>query len=140
MPRPVRRPPCLLPALFATVLAAACGGGAETAPPQAPVSTEAVREQVRLYANGSGDKDAAGEVFHAWGTAAEPGLVALAADPSLADEEMDAMMLIASVYVHTPAVFDALRARLSADPDAEYRAVRLRLLDTLQAAAPIAGT
>jgi hypothetical protein len=92
-----------------------------------------VREQVRQYSRGGGEKDEAGEHFYEWGEAAHPALAELARDPSLTDDELDAMMMIVSVYASTPELFDALHARIAAMPDAEARYLRLGLLEQYRA-------
>ena len=122
----------LLPAAF-LALAACSSTKSDATPAAATVSVEEVREQVRQFGMGGGEKDAAGEKFYEWGAAAHPALIQLARDPSLTDEEADVMMFIAAVYAHTPPLFDALRERIDAMPDPEARATRLQLLEQYQA-------
>jgi hypothetical protein len=114
---------------------AACapGGPAEKGAATAAVSVDEVRERVRQYSLGGGDKDVAGEHFYEWGEAAHPALAELARDPSLTDDELDAMMMIVSVYAPAPELFDALRTRIAAMPDAEARDLRLGLLEQYRA-------
>ena len=128
-------------AVLLSLAAVACApGGADDKGPAAPgVSVEEVREQVRLYAMGGGEKDEAGEKFYDWGEAAHPALAELARDPGLTDTELDAMIMIVSVYAHTPELFDALRTRIAAIPDPEARAMRLGLLEQLQASPGVAA-
>ena len=95
--------------LSLTPLACAPGGAHDKGPAAPGVSVDEVREQVRLYSMGGGEKDAAGEKFYNWGEAAHPALAELARDPGLTDTELDAMMMIVAVYAHTPALFDAPR-------------------------------
>ena len=128
-------------AVLLSLAAVACApGGVDGKGPAAPgVSIDEVREQVRLYSMGGGEKDEAGEKFYNWGEAAHPALAELARDPGLTDTELDAMIMIVSVYAHTPELFDALRTRISAIPDPEARAMRLGLLEQLQASPGVAA-
>jgi hypothetical protein len=121
-----------------SVLACAPGGTGDKGPAAPGVSVDEVREQVRLYSMGGGEKDEAGEKFYNWGEAAHSALAELARDPGLTDTELDAMMMIVAVYAHTPGLFDALRTRIGAIPDPEARAMRLGLLEHFQASPGVA--
>ena len=122
-----------------SLAAAACGsgGGEGKGAAAAAVPVEQVREQVRKFAMGSGEKDEAGEQFFNWGEAAHPGMAELARDPSLTNDELDAMIMIVGVEAHTPALFDALRTRISTMPESDERTARLGILDGLQANAGV---
>jgi hypothetical protein len=116
--------------------AAACapkGAGDKAGATAAPVSVQQVRERVNQYSQGGDEKDQAGEAFYNWGAAAHPALAELSRDPSLTDDELTSMIMIVAVFDHTPELFDALRTRINAEPDAQVRTMRLGLLDELQA-------
>jgi len=97
------------------------------------VSVQEVRERVNQYSLGGDEKDQAGEAFYNWGAAAHPALAELTRDPTLTDDELTSMIMIVAVYDHTPELFDAMRTRINAEPDAQVRTMRLGLLDALQA-------
>lgn len=123
-------------AVLSFLAAAACGssgGDAGKSGAANTVSVEAVREQVRQFNLGGGEKDAAGEKFFNWGAAAHPAMLELTRDPSLTEEELDGLMFIVATNAHTPELFDALRARISTIPDTEARSLRLGLLEEYRA-------
>src|SRR5688572_33162126 len=70
---------------------AACAPGdpVEKGGAAAAVSVDEVRERVRQYLLGGGEKDEAGARFYEWDKAAHPALAELARDPSLTDDELD---------------------------------------------------
>lgn len=119
---------CVLAAAACTSSAAGDKAGAKPA-----VSVEEVRAQVNQYTLGGDEKDQAGEAFYNWGTAAHPALAELSRDPTLTDDEVTSMIMILAVYDHTPALFEALHAGISARPDNETRTMHLGLLDAMKA-------
>ena len=122
------------------VLAAACTSKAadDKAGAKPAVSVEEVRARVNQYTLGGDEKDLAGEAFFNWGAAAHPALAELSRDPTLTDDEVTSMIMILAVYDHTPELFDALRAGISARPDNETRMMHLSLLDGLRNAPGVA--
>jgi|GEM_PF-4112884 len=134
--RRVPRVPLLRTAVAFFLAAAACGptaGGGEKDAVKNAVPVEEVREQVRQFALGGGEKDAAGEKFYEWGVAAHPALAQLVRDPTVTQEELDTIMFIVATQAHTPELFAALRTRFEAIPAGEERTMRLGLLRQYEA-------
>jgi hypothetical protein len=121
-------------ALLVLLTAACDGAGAPSARAAAgaPAATEEVRALVEQYGRGSGDKDEAGSAFYDLGPRAAPALLEIARDPATDEYALESIMFIASMYVREPEIFDALRTRAQALPDAAERDMRVRLIDGMR--------
>ena len=132
------RPRALLRPLAVVLLAGAlfaCGGkdtgGGET---QRAVRTGRVRVLVTQFAAGRDPyADDAAQELSDLGMRAKPALLQIIRrDPTITPDELDALMVIVDGYAPDPELFDALRARINDNPDAEERRRLLASVDALQ--------